>query len=161
HGGGTGRLRVWREPDAVVCEVRDAGRIDAPLVGRVVPSPRPDGGPGLWLANQPCDLVQLRAFDAGATVRVIIRGWTLEPADRATRAPATTSAAGAARTGATRSVPSGCSSAFPRRPGECRAGDPPRGRRGARADRAAAVLRGRAARGRVAGRAAARGRRRR
>lgn len=72
HGGGTGRLRVWREPDAVLCEVRDAGRIDDPLVGRVA-SPRAAGGHGLWLANHLCDLVQIRSFADGAAVRLHMR----------------------------------------------------------------------------------------
>jgi anti-sigma regulatory factor (Ser/Thr protein kinase) len=70
HGGGSGRLRVWREPDELVCEVRDAGRIHDPLVGRVAPTPRPDGGQGLWLANQLCDLVQIRSFADGVAVRL-------------------------------------------------------------------------------------------
>ena len=55
---------------AVVCEVRDAGRIQDPMVGRERPPPDRDGGRGLWLANQLCDLVQLRSFPTGAVVRL-------------------------------------------------------------------------------------------
>lgn len=71
HGGGRGVLRVWQEPDALVCEVRDTGRVEDPLVGRRVPSPRQEGGRGVWMANNLCDLVQLRSSDAGTTVRVL------------------------------------------------------------------------------------------
>jgi anti-sigma regulatory factor (Ser/Thr protein kinase) len=70
HGGGDGVLRVWSEPDAVVCEVRDGGRITDPLVGRVAPGGQRIGGWGLWLANQLCDLVQVRTGADGTTVRV-------------------------------------------------------------------------------------------
>jgi anti-sigma regulatory factor (Ser/Thr protein kinase) len=70
HGGGRGTLRVWREPGALACEVRDRGRIDQPLVGRERPAgTRPDGR-GLWLANQLCDLVQIRCFPTGSVVRL-------------------------------------------------------------------------------------------
>jgi anti-sigma regulatory factor (Ser/Thr protein kinase) len=70
HGGGEGVLRVWSEPDAVVCEVCDAGRVTDPLVGRIAPSGERIGGWGLWLANQLCDLVQVRTGPDGTTVRV-------------------------------------------------------------------------------------------
>jgi anti-sigma regulatory factor (Ser/Thr protein kinase) len=71
HGGGRGVLRVWREHDTVICEVRDRGRIAAqPLVGRVRPALGQTGGWGLWLANQLCDLVQLRELPDGSVVRL-------------------------------------------------------------------------------------------
>ena len=71
HGGGRGVLRVWREPDALICEVRDSGRIaQQPLVGRVRPALGQTGGWGLWLANQLCDLVQLRELPHGSVVRL-------------------------------------------------------------------------------------------
>jgi anti-sigma regulatory factor (Ser/Thr protein kinase) len=70
HGGGRGTLRIWREEGALVCEVRDAGRIENPLAGRERPAPDRDGGRGLWMVNQLCDLVQLRTFPSGAVVRL-------------------------------------------------------------------------------------------
>ncbi len=73
HGGGRGQLRTWREDGTVVCEVSDAGVISDPLVGRSVPSLERDGGRGLWLANQLCDLVQLRSGPAGTVVRLHVR----------------------------------------------------------------------------------------
>ena len=53
-----------------MCEVRDAGRIENPMAGRERPPPERDGGRGLWMVNQLCDLVQLRSFPDGVTVRV-------------------------------------------------------------------------------------------
>jgi anti-sigma regulatory factor (Ser/Thr protein kinase) len=73
HGGGAGRLLVWREPDALLCEVRDRGRIADPLVGRERPAFGRSGGRGLWLANQLCDLVQVRSFPEGSVVRLHMR----------------------------------------------------------------------------------------
>ena len=70
HGGGRGTLRIWRDHSALVCEVRDAGRIEDPLAGRERPAVDRDGGQGLWMVNQLCDLVQLRTFPSGAVVRV-------------------------------------------------------------------------------------------
>jgi anti-sigma regulatory factor (Ser/Thr protein kinase) len=70
HGGGSGELAVWVESDIVICEVTDAGRIGPPLAGRKRPSPSQESGWGLWLANQVCDLVQVRTFPTGNAVRV-------------------------------------------------------------------------------------------
>jgi len=67
HGGGQGLLRSWCVDDGVVHEVVDTGIIEDPLVGRRLPDPDEDGGRGLWLVNQLCDLVELR-WDAGGTV---------------------------------------------------------------------------------------------
>ena len=70
HGGGYGRLRMWADEDRVVCEVRDGGAIEEPLAGRERPEPRQRSGYGLWLANQVCDLVQVRSLTTGGVVRV-------------------------------------------------------------------------------------------
>jgi anti-sigma regulatory factor (Ser/Thr protein kinase) len=67
HGGGDGTLRLWREGDTLFAEVEDRGRIEEPLVGRLRPEIRQEGGRGLWLANRLCDLVQIRS-DAERTV---------------------------------------------------------------------------------------------
>jgi anti-sigma regulatory factor (Ser/Thr protein kinase) len=73
HGGGEGVVRVWLDGDSLVCEVRDRGRIVEPLVGRNRPSPGSNGGHGLWLANQLCDLVQVRTRRSGTSVRLHMR----------------------------------------------------------------------------------------
>ena len=70
HAGGHGTVLSWREPDALVCEVRDKGRIESPLVGRERPSPSQLQGRGLWLVNQLCDLVQIRSSDSGNVIRL-------------------------------------------------------------------------------------------
>ncbi len=70
HGGGHGAIYFWDEPDSVVVEVRDDGRIDDPLVGRRLPSPMAEDGRGVWIANQLCDLVQTRSGEQGTQVRL-------------------------------------------------------------------------------------------
>jgi len=70
HGGGRGRLLVWREPGALLCEVRDRGRLAEPLVGRRRPPSDDERGRGLWLVNQLCDLVQIRSGPEGTAVRL-------------------------------------------------------------------------------------------
>jgi anti-sigma regulatory factor (Ser/Thr protein kinase) len=70
HGGGTGTLRIWRDGDVLVCEIRDRGHLSDPLADRRRPVPGHDGGRGLWLANQLCDLVQVRHLEMGTTVRL-------------------------------------------------------------------------------------------
>lgn len=71
YGGGSGTLRMWRGDGAVVCEVSDLGRITDPLVGRHPPAPSAPAGRGLWMANQLCDLVQIRSGPDGTTVRLL------------------------------------------------------------------------------------------
>jgi anti-sigma regulatory factor (Ser/Thr protein kinase) len=73
HAGGHGVLRMWHDDDAVICEVRDAGRIVHPLAGRERPADNQLGGHGLWLINQLCDLVQIRSFATGGVVRLHMR----------------------------------------------------------------------------------------
>jgi anti-sigma regulatory factor (Ser/Thr protein kinase) len=70
HGGGVGTLRTWREGDRLLLEFEDRGRIEEPLAGRVRPDASQMGGRGLWLANQLCDLVQIRSSPLGTTVRL-------------------------------------------------------------------------------------------
>ena len=73
HGGGGGALRIWQDGDSLVCEVRDRGQINRRLVGRERPAPEQEGGRGLWLVNQLCDLVQIRTSPEGTTVRLHMR----------------------------------------------------------------------------------------
>jgi anti-sigma regulatory factor (Ser/Thr protein kinase) len=73
HAGGRGTVRMWTEEGELLGEVRDGGRIDSPLVGRIRPTPVQLYGRGLWLVNQVCDLVEIRSSDEGSAVRVHLR----------------------------------------------------------------------------------------
>lgn len=73
HGGAPGVLRVWHERDELICEIADGGRITDPLAGRRRPDLFANGGRGLWLMNQLCDLVQLRPSATGTTLRLHLR----------------------------------------------------------------------------------------
>jgi anti-sigma regulatory factor (Ser/Thr protein kinase) len=73
HGDGRVTLRMWKEADELLCEVHDGGRIDAPLAGRIRPTPDQTAGRGLWLVNHLCDLVQIRSTATGNVVRVHMR----------------------------------------------------------------------------------------
>ncbi len=70
HGGGGGRLTVWQDRSHLWCQVADGGTVTDPLAGRVFPDPGAEGGRGLWMVNQLCDLVQLRTSGTGTVVRV-------------------------------------------------------------------------------------------
>jgi serine/threonine-protein kinase RsbW len=76
HGGGSGRLSLWRSADAVVCEVSDAGPgLDRPLgaAGPERPAASGPGGWGLWLAEELTDSFDLTTGDLGTTVRLTSR----------------------------------------------------------------------------------------
>lgn len=77
HGGGKGALHVWDEDGTLVCAIRDAGQIADPLVGRELPESTRAHGRGLWIANQLCDLVQIRSGDFGTEVRLRMTGVAL------------------------------------------------------------------------------------
>jgi anti-sigma regulatory factor (Ser/Thr protein kinase) len=70
HAGGGGTVRMWREGSALLCEVRDHGRLAEPLVGRERPTADRSCGRGLWLVNHLCDLVQLRSYPDGYVARL-------------------------------------------------------------------------------------------
>jgi anti-sigma regulatory factor (Ser/Thr protein kinase) len=73
HGGGTGTLRMWTEPDMLLCEVEDRGHITEPLVGRNPPVSTQVTGRGLWVVNHLCDLVQIRSGPSGSVIRIHMR----------------------------------------------------------------------------------------
>jgi anti-sigma regulatory factor (Ser/Thr protein kinase) len=70
YAHGKGRLSVWREDARLLCEVRDDGVLADPLAGRERPAPSWARGRGIWLANQLCDLVQIRTTPEGNVVRL-------------------------------------------------------------------------------------------
>jgi len=74
--GDTGRvlIRLWAEPTGLICEVVDPGTVDDPMIGRRV-AMGTDGSRdrAIRLANELCDLVQVRSGSAGTTTRVHCR----------------------------------------------------------------------------------------
>jgi anti-sigma regulatory factor (Ser/Thr protein kinase) len=72
HGGGRGRLRLWRAGGALTCEVADRGPgLPDESAGSTRPPPTALHGRGLWLARQLCDLVSVAAGPQGTTVRLV------------------------------------------------------------------------------------------
>ncbi|OEJ35286.1 sensor histidine kinase [Streptomyces subrutilus] len=72
HGGGTGTLRLWTTGHGTaVAEIRDKGHLANPLAGRRRPAlASANGGRGLWMIHQLCDLVETRATGTGLTLRL-------------------------------------------------------------------------------------------
>ena len=70
HGGGAGVLRVWEDDAGLVADLSDEGVIENLLVGREPATGLSEDGRGVWMANQLCDLVQVRSSSAGTTVRL-------------------------------------------------------------------------------------------
>ncbi|MGW9375107.1 anti-sigma factor RsbA family regulatory protein [Streptomyces xanthophaeus] len=74
HGGGKGALRLWTDTghkDEAIAEISDGGHLANPLAGRRRPSrSSADGGRGLWMIHQLCDLVEVRATESGFTLRL-------------------------------------------------------------------------------------------
>ena len=68
HAGTHGVLRFWTVPGELIFQVEDAGHILDPLAGRRLQAAG-TGGLGLWMANQLCDLVEVRTSAAGTTIR--------------------------------------------------------------------------------------------
>ena len=69
HRGATEvSIRIWSDPDAVICEVSDDAPVSDPLHGRSLPV---DEHEGLWRVNQACDLVQLRSAEGRTIVRIL------------------------------------------------------------------------------------------
>jgi anti-sigma regulatory factor (Ser/Thr protein kinase) len=70
HTHSSGTLAIWHDEEEVVCEIRDQGTITDPLVGQRKPSLDANGGHGLWIVRQVCDLVELTSDASGTTVRM-------------------------------------------------------------------------------------------
>jgi anti-sigma regulatory factor (Ser/Thr protein kinase) len=74
HGGGVGRLRMWRTPGRVWCEVRDFGT-GGPLRtinGCVLPPTSATSGRGLWLAQELSDTFRVETGAQGTVVRLAV-----------------------------------------------------------------------------------------
>jgi anti-sigma regulatory factor (Ser/Thr protein kinase) len=70
HTSGPGSVQVWTQPGEVICEIRDSGHIKDVLAGRRRPPADANGGQGLRVVNQVCDLVEMRTGPAGTAFRL-------------------------------------------------------------------------------------------
>jgi serine/threonine-protein kinase RsbW len=72
HGGGAGRVLLWRAGAMLVCEISDGGSgiADDRLDFRERPAPDTAGGWGLWLADQLSDSMVVATGPDGTTVRI-------------------------------------------------------------------------------------------
>jgi hypothetical protein len=66
------RLRVWRAGERLVGEVASTRPLTDPLLGRRAEAPA-GAGRAVWLANQVCDLTQLRGDERRTVIRVQVR----------------------------------------------------------------------------------------
>jgi anti-sigma regulatory factor (Ser/Thr protein kinase) len=72
HGGGSGRIRLWRTAAGLACEISDEGT-GAPMGvfnGHQLPPMSATGGRGLWLARHLCDSMDVESGSAGTTVHL-------------------------------------------------------------------------------------------
>lgn len=68
---GQASVILWYQPTALFCQVTDPGMITDPMIGRgSTAGPSQSRDRAIRLANELCDLVQVRSGSAGTTVRV-------------------------------------------------------------------------------------------
>lgn len=73
HGGGSGRLRLWRDGDLLRCQISDHGPGMAdPGAGAQRPEPTALGGRGLWIVRHLCDDVVIETGPEGTTITAAI-----------------------------------------------------------------------------------------
>jgi anti-sigma regulatory factor (Ser/Thr protein kinase) len=70
---GACQLAFWRDDEHLVCESRDNGRLDDPLVGRLDPGPSGPASRGLFLVNAISDLVRTHTTASGTTIQAYLR----------------------------------------------------------------------------------------
>ncbi|GGS91670.1 hypothetical protein GCM10010156_57440 [Planobispora rosea] len=69
HGGGTGRLRLWRTDGRICCEVTDRGPgMPASSADHRPVPPESSGGRGLWLARHGVRRFTVRTGTGGTSV---------------------------------------------------------------------------------------------
>jgi serine/threonine-protein kinase RsbW len=67
HGGGSGRLRLWREGGQIVCRISDSGPGLGPTCDEP-PTAGTPGGRGLWIARRLADV----RIETGASGTVVV-----------------------------------------------------------------------------------------
>lgn len=70
---GACRLAFWRQDEHLVCEARDTGRFDDPLVGRLDPGAAGPASRGLFLVNAISDFVRTHTTSTGTTIQAYLR----------------------------------------------------------------------------------------
>lgn len=73
YTGGACRLAFWQDDGHLVCEARDTGRFDDPMVGRLDPGPCGPASRGLYLVNALSDLVRTHTARTGTTIQAYLR----------------------------------------------------------------------------------------
>jgi anti-sigma regulatory factor (Ser/Thr protein kinase) len=73
HGGGHGRLRLWRDDTGIVCQVSDdgPGLTDAGARGAELPAAQTPGGRGLWIARR-LAAVRIETGPDGTTITATV-----------------------------------------------------------------------------------------
>jgi anti-sigma regulatory factor (Ser/Thr protein kinase) len=73
HGGGHGRLRLWRTAEWIFCQVSDGGPgIADPQVGTRQVDATEVGGRGLWICRQLADSLTIASGSPGSVVTASI-----------------------------------------------------------------------------------------
>jgi MEDS: MEthanogen/methylotroph, DcmR Sensory domain/Histidine kinase-like ATPase domain len=70
HGSGRGLLRTWVAGGELLFQVSGNAPIRAPFPGQLPPRLDTEGGRGLWLARQLCELLQVRSTPDGSVIRL-------------------------------------------------------------------------------------------
>ncbi|OMB97046.1 regulator of Sig8 [Mycobacterium colombiense] len=73
YTGGGCRLAFWQDDGHLICEARDTGRFDDPMVGRLDPGPCGPASRGLYLVNAISDLVRTHTTRTGTTIHAYLR----------------------------------------------------------------------------------------
>jgi anti-sigma regulatory factor (Ser/Thr protein kinase) len=68
HAHGHGTLRIWTGQQRLICEITDTGHITDPLAGRHHRTAE-EGGHGLHIVHQVCDLADVRSGTFGTNIR--------------------------------------------------------------------------------------------
>jgi anti-sigma regulatory factor (Ser/Thr protein kinase) len=74
HGGGRGRLRLWRDQMLLGCQVNDHGPgIPDCTIGATRPDPMAASGFGMWICRRLSDNLIVTADPSGSTVTAVFR----------------------------------------------------------------------------------------